>query len=253
MAKWVFIHIPKTAGKAFSRAIFPPFGMEYEQPWLAYDFFVRDRDARRDPFLAGHAFYPIVKVIFPQDTQFITLLRDPIDRAYSHWEHVRREPLHYFHDFVRDMTVSEFIRHPATLPLVNNLHARYLTITGKPPESIGPIEYQKYYELKTVTSEYLFEEALDTLYSFAMVGLQEWLPESVAQACKIMGLDPPTVDQKETPNYRERMSGRDLAYLEHINEIDIALYEEFRARFKNEVFFGGYHPRIKAREFRPVI
>lgn len=104
----VFVHIRKTAGTTLRRIIRRqhPRGTVWESdnetpPRLSPEMFARMR------VLQGH--FPFgIHARLPRPVSYLTLLRDPIDRALSVYYFARRRPRSRFHDLAHRLPVDEF-------------------------------------------------------------------------------------------------------------------------------------------------
>lgn len=86
----------------------------------------------RFEFYSGH-FYRPLKDFLGFDLDVVTVLRDPIDRTISHFEHVLRARDHYFYDHVnRHKSLLEFVLDPITRPLVENFQTKCLVDSFDP-------------------------------------------------------------------------------------------------------------------------
>ncbi|WP_396621486.1 hypothetical protein [Marinobacter sp. W-8] len=150
----VFVHIPKTAGTSFSKALDKKFGAEH----VAYDFgsafsrtsrmvtdhlygkhtpelwsMRREMEAQGVKVLSGH--FPAKKysTLFPL-TQFATFLRDPVQRFYSEFCHRKRRDFDRFEgDF------DEYCKDPR----FRNVQSSYLA--GVPWAALGFIGITEQY------------------------------------------------------------------------------------------------------------
>lgn len=84
MSKWVFVHIPKTAGASFAEGIRRAFGPENVSPGFSASNLSEKDAVALDQFrvIAGHISIRDVERYFP-DRRIITVLRDPVDRCVS--------------------------------------------------------------------------------------------------------------------------------------------------------------------------
>jgi len=77
-----------------------------------------------------------------------TFLRNPFDRAFSHYEHIRRNQNHYFYDRVKEQgSFRAFMEDPVTQPLVKNFQVRALSAMFDPvkiSQSLTPTSNNKH-------------------------------------------------------------------------------------------------------------
>lgn len=131
----VFVHIRKTAGTTLRRVIRRqyPRGTVWESdndtpPLLSPGMF----DGMR--VLQGH--FPFgIHTRLPRAVSYITLLRDPVERALSVYYFMRRRPLHALHALSLRLAVDEFF--DAAGPAAANEQTRYLSGHLEPgPDSV---------------------------------------------------------------------------------------------------------------------
>lgn len=143
----------------------------------------------------GH-FYRHLSGYLDQSLKTFTFLRNPFDRALSHYNHIRNDHHHYFHERVQEQgSLLAFLEDPVTQPLVRNFQVRSLSATFKPFEIISTIENsytQKYpleQYLETADSEIDESKALllakDFLSRCIFVGIAERMQESAEKLAKM--------------------------------------------------------------------
>jgi hypothetical protein len=177
-------------------------------------------------FYAGHTFYQTVKDILPQDTKYMTLLRDPINRIYSHWQYMGKTKGYVHYGLDEHLSFSEFIRHPKTVALANNFQCRYLTLRVGPGQTL---QHQLTMERIPFGSwEEATDLALRSLADFVVVGVQERFIDAVMTTCLIMGYSPPIGVEQVHTDYYDQISDEDLDYLMNNNEADWKIYNEFK-------------------------
>jgi len=216
----IFIHIPKTGGSAFVGKVIDLWAREEVSPHTGIQGFLTDPNLSNYQFCAGHTFYPKMKEIMPP-AKYLTILRDPIERIYSHWRHLQKFKLtdvKTFEDFV-------YGKHHA---LANNLMARHISWY---PENYGiPDHSQEIEELPMPLSDSeLLDRTMSCLEEFWYVGLQDRWVYVVKKIYDEFNLPlPANVKQKKLTNYKSLMSPKMLSDLEEFNQVDIRIYNEYR-------------------------
>jgi hypothetical protein len=223
-----FIHIPKTAGSQLVEKVINLWPRDQVSPHPGQPGFMRDGPARcrEYHFTAGHVFYPIMKDLLHPDTKWMTMLRDPIERSYSHYNHLRK--------FEQTLATSfeDFVYVSANRPLANNLQAKHLAWWPKGfqgiPEHTSVIEHMAF----DITDSELYDRAMENLNTFWHVGIQE---TGFVQAVEAIYMEhnctlPAGIVQKESRDYRNRMSTKLVGDLEELNAVDRELYEYFKER-----------------------
>ena len=136
---------------------------------------------------AGHVPYGLFRKHMPEDTRYMTFLREPVDRVLSHY---------YRHIHTEDQFRASWVKtRPGArvkagsieqamiemrLPQLNNLSTRFLS--GHDPMAELP--------------DSALDDAKEHLSGFAFVGIQERFEESVVLLQRLLGLGtvPPYID-----------------------------------------------------------
>ena len=97
-AAYYFFHIPKTAGTSLNNVLSAVFAEnEICPPGLWHELLRYDpKELTKYKLFRGH-FYAYLNVVVDLPLRGFVFLRDPIERALSHYGHVVREPNHYLH------------------------------------------------------------------------------------------------------------------------------------------------------------
>jgi hypothetical protein len=133
MHPYYFLHIPKTAGTSLMRALdrqFAPGDVCPDQLWHQLVLRPLPEQQRLGEFrlFRGH-FYGMLADFVGRGLTTFTFVRDPIERALSHFAHVMRETHHYLHmRAVAVIDLGAFIRDPVTRPMVYNFQTRSLAM-----------------------------------------------------------------------------------------------------------------------------
>jgi hypothetical protein len=111
----VFMHIPKTAGTTLASSLqwnYPP------RQTIHVDLLGHVQDMEKVPLelrsrarlVHGHIPYGIHKYI-PRQCEYVTILREPVDRVISAYKYVLRRPTHRLHDQVvgANIGLEEFV------------------------------------------------------------------------------------------------------------------------------------------------
>jgi len=198
-----FLHIPKTGGttlQEFVSSQFPESSILPAHLWSEL--------LRRDPqsiceysFIWGHFYTYLVRFV-PHSLRYITVLRDPIERALSHYGHIVRETSHYLHGravSLRDF--GGFLRDPITATALTNFQVRSLTASFNPvsiAESMSVLQLDAFELEKTLettipsTPDHIsVEHAMHRLKQMCFVGITERMTESVSVLCRRFNWAPP--------------------------------------------------------------
>lgn len=133
-ATLIFLHIAKTGGQTFNAIlrrqypedrIFSVIGQDVEDRIRVY---MEWPEARRAAIrlIMGHVHFGIHEHI-PGPSTYVTLLRDPVERALSTYYYVRRKPDHPAHREIveREMDLGRVVR-SGLLPMLDNGQTRIL-------------------------------------------------------------------------------------------------------------------------------
>lgn len=233
----IFIHIPKTAGSSFLSTVVKP-NLDSEEVYRVSGgilSLLRRRalmQARHVSLVSGHVPYGI-HFLTGQSAQYITFLRDPLDRAVSwyYWikamERVdlfRRHPLRNYADSVSIKEFYENRKH-------SNEQTRYLAgPLSKGLYALWPFERLDRWHLK---------RAKNHLKSFACFGLKEYFNTSI-------DLFQHTFEWPERMNVERRRKTRKRPSLDEIRDIAPSVITELRAhhqldlelyRFAKDLFY----------------
>lgn len=133
----IFLHLPKTAGTTFREVLqrHPTLKVrlvegghpEILEKIKEKPVFVKTL-ARQNDVIMGHLIFdPRPFNALAGKVFFVSLLREPIDRAISHYKHVRRTPEHALHQELKPLSFDQaFARHERFRMQVTNNQVRSL-------------------------------------------------------------------------------------------------------------------------------
>jgi hypothetical protein len=169
----------------------------------------------------------------------LTFLRNPVDRAFSHFRHVLRAPNHYYHERVQQHgSFKEFMLDPVTQPLVKNLQVRALSSRIKPWEvwnekqsgSLPRYWLEQYIEAYDdgLTSSEALSIAKDTLLQCKAFGITERMADSAFLIASALGVKSHEEigylnDDQVTPHLS--ISQDELRILTSLLQLDMELYD----------------------------
>jgi hypothetical protein len=167
------------------------------------------------------------------------MLRDPIERALSHYGHVLRDSSHYLHHrAVKLGSLDAYLKDPITRLTVSNFQTRLLALKSDPQAIFRNLtdsqrkDWALERKLETmelhISDNQMQEEAQARLSQFGFVGLTERFEESVALLCHELGWRFPAKISDENVNRarpkRSQISDSDLNLLTELNQLDHELY-----------------------------
>lgn len=220
----LFMHIPKTAGTALREAAVLNYrqsqvGYIYEHPpGLPLHALPKLPPEQRAHlrFVVGHFGYGVHRYI-PRECRYFTVIRDPLSRVWSHYNHLIQEknPAAVTPDG-RIRTLEEMLAGKITIEL-DNLTVRYLAGIDPSEVPVGAVDRHAY-DLAVAHLEKAilcvgFPERLDQAYDFLRNRLG-WTR-------------PPSLDVMNPGSYpvKKRPSAEDEALMRRFNQWDISFYE----------------------------
>jgi Galactose-3-O-sulfotransferase len=249
----VFLHIPKTAGDTLKIILWRQYRevghLEVADPHQVSDSTVpEDRSFERvkrqvadslDQFqlIYGHMPFGIHEAI-ARPSRYFTMLRDPVERAVSHFYYVRREPEHIFHEEVvkGELTIHDYVTSGLAGELANGQTALLAGLEEGAPSSDDAVLRRAQANIEA---------------DFAAVGLTEEFDRSIVLFKRALGWDKPIVYRPvNVTTGRPPASALPQATLHAIraqNELDEVLYRFARERFDVQIAAAG---RSMNRELR---
>lgn len=175
-----FVHVPKTAGTTLNTIFRDVYGtaatckvmmrgMSWavpRWPWWPQQLIspgslrrFRQRLQSNHELRVVHGHFDMTLAAeLPADTDYITLLRDPIERAISHYHHFRRRQQDNLHALARERSLADWVSNCRLVEMDNGQTRRLAGATRLP---IGHID------------DSVFAQAQANLRRFALVGLSE--------------------------------------------------------------------------------
>lgn len=243
-----FLHIQKTAGTTLYFTIDEKFAPEAICParfWRQLLQIAKQSPAQFENyrFFRGHFGYSIQQFV-RQKLVHITVLRDPIERTVSHYEHIRREPKDRLHKLVaaQNMSFEDFITHPETGAAIANLQTRSIAFDWGLTEIRASKKFPSRGILGTppdLPDDELLAIAKQRLDDFAFVGLAERFQDSLLLLSYIFGWYP-IVQSREMNKAPKKLRSSDLsqAALDAVmerNQLDEDLYQHGQAIFQRHL------------------
>lgn len=233
-SKYLFTHIPKTAGKLITDIVGQQFADEERFLFLFddtfYDEYKRQRGTDRYQklrFFAGHLSYDLIELVAPDYT--FTFLREPVDRVlscYFYWRQVHKNDMTT--DF--DGNLGHLIDPEVDWEddLMRHLQNPY---TGKSLELLNTQTWQiasNLYNRKPWSEREILKRAKEHIDSFDFVGIYEELESDMISLFQEHGWQvPSTFQHMNKTEGRKQISEVSSSILEAIrsaNELDIELY-----------------------------
>ena len=231
--KFFFLHIPKTAGTAFRRAIVENFFPEATFPSTADiaanngqypNLFKETRKGVYGDFELFLGHYPFaIKHLLADDVQVILFLRDPVERAVSNLLHVKK-----FWPNLQDKSLQELLNIPQVLSnQIYNLQTQFLSDTTWASQL-------KYYHA-AVPDCVALADALVNLGKVSFIGLTEEYELSLRMLEIKFGLRLIPVQTNVTESTQKlTVSPEIIQRVTENNQHDILLYERGKELFQKQ-------------------
>lgn len=258
----VFLHVPKTAGTTLN-SIFANHledgqryklmmrGMSYVRPrfslfgprLISRTNLGRFRAALAEPgklkVIDGHFDMSIARFM-PEDAFWITLLRDPVERAISHYRHYRALEKDPMHRTARENTLLSWVMGCNLVEMDNGQTRR---LAGAMDAPIGSVD------------DRMLETAKRNLAKFDMVGLSERFDAFQVLLHAAMGWPLqryPACNVGKSPVESMPASESDRSVLRAFNRYDDALYEFAHTLFERSIANVDMPAALKALQAAPV-
>ena len=244
-----FLHIPKTAGTSVTTWLTGKIGKSRTCPAKNWDQLVcvPDNELSRYTLFCGHYGWGLDSFL-KRPVETITILRDPVERTWSHYRHVVRDNEHPRHVAVARQSFEAFLNDRQNWPMIENFQARYLVK--------APIIFRDYsrhldsavvkLNRLSVASEearyllepsYVREKALENLSLLKVVGVTEQLPRFFSDVMKATSLGCEADDAMipfenmapVSPN-SARLDQSMLQIIRDLTQIDQEIYERVFTR-----------------------
>ncbi len=240
-ARYYFFHIPKTAGTSLNRILESAFSPDAIcPPHLWHDLISYDKNRLSSFRLFRGHFYASLDRVVDGPLRIFVFIRNPIERALSHYGHAVRDPAHYLHRRAIELgTFGKYLCDPVARETVRNFQAKSLVCHFDPVEmaaglsdtQLAEFELEKLIETTPIdlSDAELLERAKRALDKFCCVGITERFEDSIQVLSSTFGwnLKKP-IEVLNTNTERPRVSKvakEELILLEELNAVDIQLYE----------------------------
>jgi hypothetical protein len=222
----IFLHIPKTAGSTFHMILNSRFsesetqnlfGSRYSEPEIA-QFINAPAEAKKHiRLLKGHMPFGLHQYL-PGHSQYISVLRDPVERVISQYYYIKKNVHNPLHEQVEKggMSIAEFVSSGIAVGM-NNGQCRFLN---------GDLD-----EFNFDTCDVsLFENVKKHIdEQFIWLGITERFDESILLLSILMGWEkqPHYIRENisKTRKSRAEISAGDIEVIKRYNEFDMQLYQ----------------------------
>lgn len=247
--KLFFMHIPKTAGMSLRLYLSNQYLTEDICPFADWQQIVgREQSLPFYRLVQGHFTYNFSRLL-SNNVQMLVMLRDPLRRALSSFNHLRRDPnFHADHHLAKSLTLSEIIRHPRLMMMNDNIQTRYLSASSDPRKVSAYLQSELLRYPAAAASDLEgppdIRLAIERLQSIEFVGLTENIGALVSSMAQEMSYHPPlhfpVVNQDPTGiDSLHSISEEEREILREHNELDLQLYDFAKTLLERRVFLHG--------------
>lgn len=236
-----FLHIPKTAGTSFTAILdnFFDFDDIYsEQVWhkLLQD---KNRSFLQCKLIRGHFGYGLYHIL-PRKPLYITMLRHPIERTISFYDHMCLEPIRnnwVSEDFLSGInSLSDIFNDGRKALVFSNNQVRHISIDLKIPKilenkNIEKFRLEEFHEFihSDISEEKMLRLAMEQLSHFVYFGIVEKFEKSLSLLYYTFGWKPLRHVRKlmvaPRKTNKTAINEKTLEKITEYNKLDNQLYE----------------------------
>lgn len=247
-----FYHIPKTAGDTLRNFLLSrPDSVCPAYTWTTL-LSIPSSELHQYKIFSGH-FYGQIEQQINTDLFKFSLLRDPLERAFSHYGHVIRDPSHYLHRRATELgSFQAYLEDPLTRTSISNFQSRMLAINadvksiyqGMTDTEKASWALEKHLETTDfgASEDQILWAAKARITNFDLIGITERLSEFIALLCLKLSWPYPKTLVSTNINIKrpkhEEQPDQIIETLKNINNIDIALYDWAKDRFDEQLMLA---------------
>ena len=249
-----FLHIQKTAGTTLMNILDSYFDLDSIYPEQFWEKLLPNLplDFSKYKLVRGHFGYGIYRIL-PKKPVYITMLREPIERTISDYEHIRRDKIKDKEYVPKNETILDALKHFRRKKIFTNAQTGYVALDLDMPSLIAnrpstekQIMIRRWLGVagKQTPDDKLLEDAKKHLLECVFVGIVEKFEESLFLLYYTFGWRPLSAAWKLNPSPK-RSKSQDLPS-ETLNEIKkcTKLDSELYA-FANQLFDQRYSQMVE--------
>jgi len=224
-----FLHIPKTAGSSFTCFLDEYYEKEKIFPFQNWNDFLKKRPSNMPNYelARGHFGYCFHHVFGIEKINFMTILRNPIERTISQYHHMTVDRMN--NNWIYEFPYSKIEHMLYKCPwVISNIQVKHLAYDENilEKEIKFPYIFLENYENKNM--EILFEKACFNLNKFIFIGIFEKIEKSIENLCEKMSWTKKQINHVNFLKNRPKVKNfkkRTIKKIEELNEWDLKLYE----------------------------
>lgn len=235
----IFLHLPRTGGTTLTWMIkeryteslavgdFQGEKMIFGSPISLHEM---KKERREDiDIVVGHSHYGIHSLL-REPALYITLLRDPVDRAISHYYYIKERVNHPLYTIIRSMSLIEFINDERFHPGISNVQTKFLSGNYILVDAYGI----KRGPVRAFRPSVDVDRAVNALKRHFLYGITEQFDRSIKLFQRVLGW---TSDWYKWRRVSQRPPIEDeslevIQTLESLNKLDRTLYEYATENFE---------------------
>lgn len=239
-----FLHIPKTAGTSLNKLIKSKYKSEKVYPFSTYHQIYTNKKLNIDDYdiISGHFTHSYIENI-TKPVNVITVLRNPVSRVVSAYNHLMREPVanFEFNKFKKCQIKDALNLYPWLFSNQQTKHLGWTNNVLKMPRSKIPIPFsiENWLEFRqNINMDDIYQNACNAIDNMFLFGFTDRLDEFVKILFEKMKWTmpveiPKSNSSKENQLLEDEVNNVNLKKIESLNYYDIKLYEYARRKYKD--------------------
>ena len=264
----IFQHLAKTAGMTLNQIFIRKFGpkrilpegfrervsvcgMSWPLDLAIYLNRVDDSTREKLEFVGGHFGYG-VHALLPRSSRYLTILRDPVDRALSNFYYNRRTGT--YEDIAADLPLSQYLQRPNPHFWFSNAMLR--SLSGNPeldPFGVQHIETMR--NVRPIEAEDVLSVVTRLRREYYLVGIREKFDEFLVLMALELGwplfqcvYNSENINELRPPLEKENPD--DLEKVRWLNRYDQILFQKATEIFNEKWFEQGEAAEVSLRLFQ---
>ncbi len=243
--KLIYVHIPKTGGSTLQAIIIRQYGKKkffrINKKNSLEDFNLLDK--KNINLLVGHFPFGYHKYFDqPEKIQYLSLIRNPIERLVSNYYHILARENNPHHSMLveNNYSIKQFIEHGVN-GKTENCYVRFFSNNINAPHN-------------SCTTEMLEQAKKNIETHFPIVGITELYDESILLMKNHFGWKQPYYIKKNKArinyNIQNDVDKDTIATIKQYNQLDIALYDWAKKRLESQIKSSDINIEKQLKSFR---